>query len=338
MNFTHRNSLPLRLVPGGCNPERFYWVVSPNVRNNEATVGAWRQASVVGHAAFMGWEPNNWEHGQIGPKFAGETKKGIKPGDVVLIARRHNLEPQIVGFGIVKGKFEERLKGVAPPETFGSLRRLHPFIPWTSSPPDNVPIMKVLGHTKALAQLHPSEIAAHKKVCAWLDRQISNSSEPPRHHANPAATRRESRASVTKIVSSPQNHQLDYRIQTRTQVIRAKKNEAVLLAGYREWLARQGYKLKAIAYRAIQCDAYEKKRNNLIEAKSSIHREHIRMAVGQLLDYAYQGRETFSNPHKAILLPAKPQPEIVAWLDSLDIKIIWRERGSFLDNANGQFT
>ena len=36
------------------------------------------------------------------------------------------------------------------------------------------------------------------------------------------------------------------------------------------------------------CDRFEKKRHNLIEAKSSTKREYIRMAVGQLLDYAYQ--------------------------------------------------
>src|SRR5688572_13678087 len=35
--------------------DRSYWVVSPNVKNNERTVSDWRQASVREHAAFMGW-------------------------------------------------------------------------------------------------------------------------------------------------------------------------------------------------------------------------------------------------------------------------------------------
>ncbi len=60
--------------------------------------------------------------------------------------------------------------------------------------------------------------------------------------------------------------------------------------------------------------------------------------MGQLLDYAFQGKEKFREPNKAILLPEKPLPSIEKWLLSLKISIIWRERGSFLDNANGQFS
>jgi hypothetical protein len=36
--------------------------------------------------------------------------------------------------------------------------------------------------------------------------------------------------------------------------------------------------------------ARKENRKNLIEAKASDNRENIRMAVGQLLDYAYQGK------------------------------------------------
>jgi hypothetical protein len=61
------------------------------------------------------------------------------------------------------------------------------------------------------------------------------------------------------------------------------------------------------------------------------------MAVGQLLDYAFQGKEKLRNPNKAILLPRKPDPDIEEWLAHLKISIIWRERQSFLDNANGRF-
>ena len=141
-----------------------------------------------------------------------------------------------------------------------------------------------------------------------------------------------------RIVSSPQNHQLDYQVQTKTKVIRAEKVEAVLLEDYRRWLAQQDRELSAVKYRRLQCDAYEADRRNLIEAKSSARREHIRMAVGQLLDYAFQGNKKFRHPHKAILLPSKPASDIVDWLDSLKIKIVWRKKKTFFDNANGQFT
>jgi hypothetical protein len=37
-------------------------------------------------------------------------------------------------------------------------------------------------------------------------------------------------------------------------------------------------------------------------------------------------------------LLVEPRSDIVDRLDSLDIKVIWREKKEFLDNVNGQFT
>lgn len=111
---------------------RSYWVVSPNIRNNEKTVGAWRQASVLGHAAFMGYGPYADDYKKTGAKFAGtlDSKESqIKPGDLILIARRHNHRPQIVGFGVVDGSYKRSIEGLKTPESFGSLRRLSPFVP-----------------------------------------------------------------------------------------------------------------------------------------------------------------------------------------------------------------
>ena len=89
---------------------------------------------------------------------------------------------------------------------------------------------------------------------------------------------------------------------------------------------------------ALQCDGFEKIRGNIIEAKSSASREYIRMAVGQLLDYAFQGRSKLGDTRKAVLLPEKPSKDIEAWLNSLNIGLIWPDGSSFLDNANGRFT
>ena len=62
------------------------------------------------------------------------------------------------------------------------------------------------------------------------------------------------------------------------------------------------------------------------------------MAVGQLLDYAFQGKQKFGDPNKAILLPEMPHSNLEKWLEHLHISIIWREGNSFFDNANGQFS
>jgi hypothetical protein len=62
------------------------------------------------------------------------------------------------------------------------------------------------------------------------------------------------------------------------------------------------------------------------------------MAVGQLLDYAFQARNEIGETHKAILLPEKPEASLLPWLETLGINVIWEDSSVFLDNANGQFT
>ena len=56
------------------------------------------------------------------------------------------------------------------------------------------------------------------------------------------------------------------------------------------------------------------------------------------MDYAFQGRRKLGASDKAILLPKKPNPAAVKWLEPLKIKIIWRKGDSFVDNAGGQFS
>ena len=146
------------------------------------------------------------------------------------------------------------------------------------------------------------------------------------------------RPTVIKVTDLPQFTTFGYEVKTKRQVKMASKVEAKLLSDYEQWLGEQGRQLSAVKYNRIQCDGWEKERRNLIEAKGSTRREDIRMAVGQLLDYAFQGKEEFKQPHMAILLPGEPDPDSVKWLEPLGIKIIWRRGRSFLDNANGQFT
>jgi hypothetical protein len=121
-------------------------------------------------------------------------------------------------------------------------------------------------------------------------------------------------------------------------VIRANNVETALVGRYADWLEKQGCRLQAIRFGGLCCDGYEGNRRNLIEAKSSTKREDIRMAVGELLDYAFLARKKFGELNKAVLLPAKPKADIEKWLRDMRISVIWRELKSFSDNANGQFT
>jgi hypothetical protein len=138
----------------------------------------------------------------------------------------------------------------------------------------------------------------------------------------------------TIIKNLPDPGQLDFKVQTAAMVRVAKKREAELVKAYERSLRK---KLKFVGFQGLRCDAYDEERNNLVEAKSSGEREYIRMAVGQLLDYAYLGRKKLGTPNMAILLPKKPDATLLEWLSELKISVIWRQGRAFDDNAGGQF-
>jgi hypothetical protein len=311
---------------------RRFWVVSPNVTNNPSTVDSWKQAIRRHHAAFMGWGPNDPDH-KLGSKFA----ESIVPGDVILVARRFH-GPDVVGFGVVTGNYQQRLRGFPVPDKKwinGSIRKLSPFIS-VSIVPSRVPIMSVLNHTRSLRQLHPNWNADHRKVCDWMSKALVQSTGKHSKQSLPS----DPKAAKPKVRSKPHVDpaQFDFSQRSAEMVRTAQKLEAALVRDFKKWLRDKGHVVEQLVYGRLLCDAHEKDRNNLIEAKSSNRREYLRMAVGQLLDYAFLGKEEFGTPHMAILLPKKPEAEILTWLEGLTIKVIWKQRKEFVDNARGRFT
>ncbi len=313
--------------------DRSYWVVSPNVRNTDSTVPDWREASLLANAAFMGFAPQQHrsDRKKQGPKFAGTIGGGIQPGDVVLIARRFRKAPQVVGFGVVKGSFVKQIRRIKTPQTFGSARHLSPFIALTSSPP-NIPLLDCLRHTTALAKLHPEREPAHAALRDWMDKKLSGKKRGGKHAAVAPSHR------TIKLGKLSHSHELEYQTRTSAAILTAQKKEAELVEKYEKWLNDQDRTLHVRQYGKLRCDAFELARKNLIEAKSSSDREYIRMAVGQLLDYGFQGRQIFGNPNMAILVPEKPSGDLFPWLSALKISVVWRKGKVFLDNANAQFT
>lgn len=314
----------------GANPRRRFWVVSPNVKYQEKTVPEWRQASIDFSAAFMGWGPDDPKH-KIGPKFA----HAISEGDVILIARSFQRRPNVVGFGVVTGAYQTRLRGFTAPgndKWQGSIRTLSPFIPRTAIPP-RLSIMKVLNQTAALHELHPATDHQHRLICGWMATELSIGMIG-KDGSGANSKSRNGRVSLKKLFDPGQ---LDFEVRTPETVRMARKLEAELVNDYRQWLKEKVPELKVANYQGLRCDAYEEERNNLIEAKSSGRREYIRMAVGQLLDYAYLGRKKFGSPNMAILLPRKPEAKLLEWLAEAKISVIWKQRHAFVDNANGQF-
>jgi hypothetical protein len=313
--------------------DRNFWVVSPNVDGRDRAIGKWKQASIRYRAAFMGYPPNDRGFKKIGSKFAHE----IKSGDVVLIARRHDRQPEIVGFGVVVGKFKRHIKNFVPPDDKKfSMRELSPFLVREQLPP-SLNVMSVLGQTAALRHIRRS---THEKICSWLERQLLSKKNITRGPHRTSVHAKGVRAVSTKAILArmPQDKQLEYITRTRKAVSRTLKLEARLLARYHDWLERQGRTLQTTRTGRLRCDGYEPESGNLIEAKSRAGREYIRMAVGQLFDYAFLSQNLRKVQNLAILVPNRPSHQIMDWLKSLKISVIWQQKGKFKDNAGNRFS
>jgi hypothetical protein len=308
--------------------KRRFWVVSPNVMNTERTVPEWSQASRVWKVAFMGYSPSDRKSKQIGYKFAHE----VRPNDVLLIARRHRNKPEVVGSRVVRGPFETALRGFNLTQKFESFRRLRPFKRLNAAPTRL--LWPALGHSMALRKLHPDRNPRHKALCDWLESKLTRRRDENRRE-------NESKSTDAGLKKLSHDGELEYQVRTRSSVAVARKKEEALVRRYHKWLEARDRKLHIANYHRLRCDAYEERgnlRGNLIEAKASTKRECIRMAVGQLFEYAYLGRKRLGRPNMAILLPEKPDPKTVEWLSELHVSTVWKEKDKFCDNANGLFT
>lgn len=309
---------------------RSFWVVSPNV---EGKASDWKPIILREHIAVMGWGPNN----EMGEKFIRIPRE-----DVILIARRHHGRADVVALGVVNGPAEPgnrrgECKRFVNPTRFGSLRNLAPFVPVLRAP-KQIPLVKVLRHTKALRELHPKHDPVHRQVCDWIEHLLGNAkSNRPDALLSHQPKVLEVNGAV-HVANPPKDRDYDYKFQTEKTIVEARKREAELLEAYRAWIQQKyRYVPKAIKSMNLTNDCFDECRRNLIEAKASTKREDIRMAVGQLFDYGFYAAKQFGKLNRAILLPKKPAANVIEWLKPLDIGVIWRVRGSFRDNSGKKF-
>lgn len=79
------------------------------------------------------------------------------------------------------------------------------------------------------------------------------------------------------------------------------------------------------------CDLYDRTANVLVEAKGSISRSAIRMAIGQLADYE---RQVKPPPQKQILVPEQPRPDLLNLAKSQGISVTWPDSdGRFVSRS-----
>jgi hypothetical protein len=104
-----------------------------------------------------------------------------------------------------------------------------------------------------------------------------------------------------------------------------ERREAALMHRYREHLHRLGHDVQRLRLlppgetAPLYCDLWDLTTRELIEAKATVSREHLRAAVGQLLDY---GR--FANATQTtVLVPSRPRPDLLAYLASVGMAAVY---------------
>jgi hypothetical protein len=120
----------------------------------------------------------------------------------------------------------------------------------------------------------------------------------------------------------------------------AERREQKLVLGLEAHLATLGHKvtrqrlLPPGEARPIITDLFDATTGTLVEAKGSVERNAVRMAIGQLCDY----RRFFAAGeirHVAALFPIEPRADLCDLLRVQDIVVIYRTQKGFEDSTGG---
>jgi hypothetical protein len=142
-------------------------------------------------------------------------------------------------------------------------------------------------------------------------------------------------ASTPPFSEVPVEAQHQQRYQVRPgESTEAERREASLVRRYLQHLEQQGCTVVRLAIRPdrerqpLYCDLFNKTDHELIEAKGTVTREAIRLALGQLLDYR---RFITPTPRMVLLLPMQPRPDLLELLQAHEVAVVWEERPGHFD-------
>lgn len=118
-----------------------------------------------------------------------------------------------------------------------------------------------------------------------------------------------------------------------------RREQAIVLAleNHLRTLGHEVSRLKIVPpgeRRPIFCDLVDRTANILIEAKGSVTREAVRMAIGQLFDYR---RFAEGNPRLAVLLPEQPREDLTQLLSVAGVEAVWPGTKGYRGTADGLF-
>jgi hypothetical protein len=137
------------------------------------------------------------------------------------------------------------------------------------------------------------------------------------------------------VVEIPVEQQLTERmlIEPGREPYEAERREQSLVLAFAEYLGRHGHEVCRLQLwpngeaAPLFCDLWDKTTRTVFEAKGTVSRPAIRMAIGQLADYA---RLVSPAPSaRALLLPSEPRPDLMRLAESARIAIVYPANGGF---------
>jgi len=127
------------------------------------------------------------------------------------------------------------------------------------------------------------------------------------------------------VIASQTEHVQDERTVSRV--------EFELQADFGTWLNSQGATPRRLPLRAgstlIEPDMFVPERDWIVEAKRSTARGHVRMAIGQVLDYVHIAAKAGLPAAPVILLPGTPEPDLQELMHELGITLAVRAGDGF---------
>ncbi|TWV45536.1 restriction endonuclease [Streptomyces misionensis] len=120
-------------------------------------------------------------------------------------------------------------------------------------------------------------------------------------------------------------------VQPNQEPHEAERREGKLVQQFSDFLRSKGYQVSRHRIlppgetRPLLTDLFVPDIGLLVEAKGSVTRENVRMAIGQLADY---GR-FLDAQHQAILVPSKPRQDLTDLVVSVGQAVIWQEGKGF---------
>jgi len=116
----------------------------------------------------------------------------------------------------------------------------------------------------------------------------------------------------------------------------AERREQKLVLAFRDHLLAKGHEVSRLKIvpegeaKPLFADLMDRTTGTLYEAKGTVERGAIRMAIGQLLDYS---RFLEPRPRLALLLPSGPRSDLAELLQGVEIDVVWRDGQKFVDAA-----